>query len=140
MNTFQNIFYFTLIVFLNILFCFEIRAQDIRNSLNIISPGNSNYIHQNTENNNTWISVQTPSLPYYITDVFFIDSLYGWASHAGVGIGIVKTTNSGYSWDSVQFSPVGDFLASIYFLDRLTGWTCGSAGKLGRLQTVDLIG
>ncbi|MBK8981388.1 MAG: T9SS type A sorting domain-containing protein [Ignavibacteria bacterium] len=120
----------TFIVLLNILFCFEIRAQDIRNNLNIISPGNSNYIHQNTENNNTWISVQTPSLTRYITDVFFIDSLYGWASHAGVGIGIFKTTNSGYSWDSVRFSPVGDFLASIYFLDRLIGWTCGSAGKI----------
>lgn len=79
----------------------------------------------NNRNEDLWTMVQTPSRRYFMTDVFFIDSLNGWGCHSGVGIGIVKTTNSGYSWDSVQFSPVGDALNSIHFVNRSTGWTCG---------------
>ncbi|MBK6504327.1 MAG: hypothetical protein IPG02_01320 [Ignavibacteria bacterium] len=75
-------------------------------------------------NEDLWTMVQTPSRRYFMTDVFFIDSLNGWGCHSGVGIGIVKTTNR-IAWDSVQFSPVGDALNSIHFVNRSTGWTCG---------------
>lgn len=125
--------YYILIFLFLILFInsYDLFAQDNYDSdLNIFYPGSSNQLHENSNINNMWYGVQSPSVPYYITDVFFIDSLYGWASHGGVGIGIVKTTNSGYSWDSIQFSPVGNFLGGIYFLNRSTGWTCGSYGTI----------
>ncbi len=105
-------------------------GRSYNRSLNILSFPHHNFPKQNNFNNNDWVSVQTPSHVYYMTEVFFIDSLFGWACHAGVGIGIVKTTDGGVSWDSVQFGPLGDYLSGIHFIDRYTGWTCGSNGTI----------
>jgi len=66
-----------------------------------------------------------------INDIFFLDSLNGWAVTYGRinppdTAYIMKTTNGGDNWN-VQFSNVNDFLA-IQFTDENTGYACGGFG------------
>ncbi|MEZ4688776.1 MAG: T9SS type A sorting domain-containing protein [Ignavibacteria bacterium] len=66
-----------------------------------------------------------------INDIFFLDSLNGWAVTYGRinppdTAYILKTTNGGDNWN-VQFSNVNDFL-SIQFANENTGYACGGFG------------
>jgi len=72
-----------------------------------------------------------------ITDVFFLDSLTGWAVTNATNIGndttfVLKTTNSGDTW-VIQFRKLqtgGGFPGyfRIIFLNSQTGYTCGVNG------------
>ena len=74
---------------------------------------------------------QTLPVSDQINDLFFLDSLNGWAVTYGRinppdTAYIMKTTNGGDNWN-VQFSNVNDFLA-IQFTDENTGYACGGFG------------
>jgi photosystem II stability/assembly factor-like uncharacterized protein len=74
-----------------------------------------------------WRYVQTP-LIYAISDIFFIDSLYGWATHANGGV--LRTSNSGFNWDTTQLVNGAGPDNGIFFINSTTGWTVGVAGLI----------
>lgn len=65
---------------------------------------------------------QTLPVNDFINDIFFLDSLNGWA--AGRDGHIIRTTNGGDNWD-VQINSAGN-LFSIQFLDGFTGYCLGN--------------
>ncbi|MGH2575598.1 MAG: YCF48-related protein [Ignavibacteria bacterium] len=76
-----------------------------------------------------WQYVQTP-VPYQILDLFFIDSLHGWAGHTGNGA--LRTTNSGFNWDIISFNDTS-FTTSyngVHFINQNTGWAVGGAVQI----------
>lgn len=72
-----------------------------------------------------WQMVQIPPpFNYFIADIFFVDSLYGWATHGNGGI--LKTTNSGFNWTHTEIIPGGGgCICGVYFINKDTGWICG---------------
>ena len=73
-----------------------------------------------------WQMVQTPVTSSFV-EVFFLDSLRGWASHTGNGC--MRTTDSGFNWDVTTFNDT-TFSTSyngIYFIDQNVGWCVGGA-------------
>jgi photosystem II stability/assembly factor-like uncharacterized protein len=66
-----------------------------------------------------------------ISDIFFLDSLTGWAVTPFVTQNdttyVLKTTNGGDNW-FIQFVGIGQFVGRnrIYFLNANTGFTCGN--------------
>ena len=115
-----------LLICLNIL---SVKSQD--NSINSYDPETGCWY---TYNNQTfsndvfagWQFIQTP-VTSQITDIFFTDSLNGWATHASMGA--LKTTNSGFNWTAISFNDTNftTLFNSIYFIDINTGWTVGGA-------------
>lgn len=74
---------------------------------------------------------QTLPVSDQINDIFFLDSLNGWAVTYGRinppdTAYIIKTTNGGNNWN-IQYQYVNDFLA-IQFCDENTGYACGGFG------------
>jgi photosystem II stability/assembly factor-like uncharacterized protein len=86
---------------------------------------------EGTENNPvfTWQPVQTP-VTYQIIKVFFIDFLYGWASHNGNGA--LRSTDSGFNWITISFNDTNfsTLYNGVYFLDRNTGWIVGGSVQI----------
>lgn len=73
-----------------------------------------------------WQAIQTPSTSSFL-DVFFIDSVKGWASHTGNGC--MRTIDGGFTWATTTFDDT-NFTTSyegIFFIDKLTGWCVGGA-------------
>ena len=66
-----------------------------------------------------------------ISDIFFLDSLTGWAVTPFVTQNdttyVLKTTNGGDNW-FIQFTGTGQFVGRnrIYFINTNTGFTCGN--------------
>ncbi|RPI18535.1 MAG: T9SS C-terminal target domain-containing protein [Ignavibacteriae bacterium] len=90
---------------------------------------NENYYSAKDEFTNdifNWQYIQLP-YPFNITDIFFKDSLYGWASHEGNGV--FRTTDSGFNWDTSKFG-TNNHIGGVHFIDRYTGWTVGVGGKI----------
>ena len=52
-------------------------------------------IHVNLYAQGTWESVESPT-DQFLTSVYFVDSLYGWA--VGYSGTIIHTTNGGTDW------------------------------------------
>ena len=73
------------------------------------------------------IAVDSMSADKDLKDIFFADSMHGWA--VGVEGTIIYTHNAGVSWTS-QTSPTSDDLHSVFFTDTLTGYAVGSFGVL----------
>ena len=92
--------------------------------------GSSNKIKSFESTNMTpalfnWQMVQIPPpFNYFIADIFFVDSSYGWATHGNGGI--LKTTNSGFNWVHTEIIPGGGgCICGVYFINKDTGWICG---------------
>ena len=61
------------------------------------------------------------------SDIFFVDSTYGWA----VGPGVWRTTDGGITWR--HLGPVGGTtLQRVVFANRLRGWVRDSDGRIYR--------
>lgn len=74
----------------------------------------------------TWQYVTTP-VPYNMNDIYFADSLNGWAVHTGNGG--ISTTDGGFTWQLISFNDT-NFTTTyngVYFLNNLTGWCVGGA-------------
>jgi len=69
----------------------------------------------------TWISQETPVKNVGLKDVFFLDSLKGFA--VGQSQTILKTTDGGFSWTGQ--SEGGIDLQQIFFIDTANGWVVG---------------
>ncbi|MBU1680142.1 MAG: T9SS type A sorting domain-containing protein [Bacteroidetes bacterium] len=74
-----------------------------------------------------------------IWDIYFIDSLLGWATGTSawdVGLNtfgadfIFKTTDGGKNWITTKLPGYFYMLKSIYFADRLKGWAVGLGGRI----------
>jgi len=89
--------------------------------------GNSGRSSDNTQT--IWQNVATP-LSTQITDIFFIDSLKGWLTHASNGA--MRTTDSGFNWSTISFNDTNFTTAynSVYFINQNTGWCLGGAVQI----------
>jgi photosystem II stability/assembly factor-like uncharacterized protein len=70
-----------------------------------------------------------------VEDIFFLDSLRGWASAfnytvAPYGTILLKTRNGGKTWDTSTYSEENTFITSVFFLDTLHGWMGGKPNLL----------
>ncbi len=70
-----------------------------------------------------------------ISDIFFIDSLTGWAT-TGDGLPndsnyILKTTNGGNNWQ-IKFTAYRDFFR-VRFINQNTGFVCGGLNNIGQV-------
>lgn len=76
-----------------------------------------------------WNFINT-SVTSQITDVQYISSANGWATHNGMGL--VFTTNSGTSWISISFydSTFTTSYNGVHFLNSQTGWAVGGAMQI----------
>ena len=66
----------------------------------------------------SWESVESPT-NQFLTSVYFVDSLYGWA--VGDSGTIIHTTNGGSDW-SFQNSKTENKIVDVFFLNRELGW------------------
>jgi photosystem II stability/assembly factor-like uncharacterized protein len=66
----------------------------------------------------TWERLNSPT-DDYLSSVYFVDSLYGWA--AGFSGTIIHTSNGGDDW-IIQDSETENNILDIFFLDRNLGW------------------
>jgi photosystem II stability/assembly factor-like uncharacterized protein len=66
----------------------------------------------------TWERLNSPTNEY-LSSVFFVDSLFGWA--AGFSGTIIHTTNGGNDWE-LQDSKTENNIFDIFFLNRNLGW------------------
>ncbi|MGA2669762.1 MAG: T9SS type A sorting domain-containing protein [Ignavibacteria bacterium] len=85
-----------------------------------------NEMHLGTDTVFSWRYVQT-LVSYYITSVFFYDSMSGWATHGNGGV--LRTKDSGFNWDSTNFN-VGGPMNGVFFINKSTGWVAGIAGMI----------
>jgi photosystem II stability/assembly factor-like uncharacterized protein len=67
----------------------------------------------------TWHSIEPRATDQGLSDIFFADSLHGWA--VGQYGAVVATTDGGLSWNA-QNSTVTDTFVSVYFSDNMHGW------------------
>ncbi len=66
----------------------------------------------------TWERIESPT-DNYLTSVYFVDSLYGWA--VGDSGTIIHTSNSGADW-VIQDSKTENNIWDVFFLNRNLGW------------------
>jgi photosystem II stability/assembly factor-like uncharacterized protein len=78
---------------------------------------------------------QTSNTTYFLNDVCFVDSLYGWAvggwsspdpSDTTVGI-CLRTTNGGDTWTMVYDTTERSMMLSVSFANRNHGWMMGDS-------------
>jgi photosystem II stability/assembly factor-like uncharacterized protein len=93
--------------------------------------GGENSIYKTTDGGNTWFPVNI-SAPidsiffygYYVNNVYFTDSIYGWATgSAGERSFVMKTTDGGSNWSNC--TPDVTYLYDILFIDSLKGGVTG---------------
>lgn len=91
---------------------------------------NSSY-NQNISSSSlfSWKFVVAP-VSASMQDVFFIDSLFGWAGHTGNGG--IRTTNSGFNWEIFSFNDTTftTVYNGVYFIDRNIGWCVGGGVQI----------
>ncbi len=66
----------------------------------------------------TWESVDSPT-NQFLTSVYFVDSLYGWA--VGDSGTIIRTVDGGSNW-VFQNSETENTIVNVFFLNRELGW------------------
>lgn len=116
------------------------------NCLNLFSQGTDIYNYDNktdlwqynrnsfTDKKSTdklfqWQFVQTP-ITSQLTEIFFYDSTYGWATHTNNGA--MRTTDGGYNWLTISFADT-TFTTSysgVFFINLQTGWCCGGSVQI----------
>ena len=108
-------------------------------------------IRKTTDGGNTWNPLTLPSLSppyyYYISAIYFTDSLTGFAVGANVDtstfnlVGVIlMTTDAGQTWTNINTVANNDSLdqmplSSVRFVNSQTGYTTGMRGKV--LKTTD---
>lgn len=138
----NTIFFAICTVLFSFMLAMQAHSQSLNNSqrylpeYNLWLPGSSNN-HSNAMLQPYEKRYHTDSLYYWdyvntniccITDIFFIDSLYGWATYnAG---GVIRTSNSGFNWDSTKLVSGQAYVNGIHFIDRNTGWAVGNVGLI----------
>jgi photosystem II stability/assembly factor-like uncharacterized protein len=74
--------------------------------------------------------VQDSGVPYFITDLSFVDEDYGWAVTVKevfpFNTIILKTTNGGEDWVADDFQDSSAFMRTVFFFDSLCGFIGGS--------------
>jgi photosystem II stability/assembly factor-like uncharacterized protein len=70
----------------------------------------------------TWERLNSPT-DKYLSSVYFVDSLYGWAV-GDLGT-IIHTTNGGTSWLLQNSNTDSLIIRDVFFLDRNLGWAVG---------------
>jgi hypothetical protein len=63
---------------------------------------------------------------FSIQSIYFLDSLYGWATGDGLPYKVFRTTNGGNNWDSTLATPGRG--NHIYFINSNTGWVSVGGG------------
>jgi photosystem II stability/assembly factor-like uncharacterized protein len=94
------------------------------------------YFFRSEDGGKTWDKY--PFYSYYVSDIFFIDSLKGWAviENNDYSDRIAFTENGGKSWELQLDDTSGTFngLRSISFADSLNGVACGYDAKILRTK------
>lgn len=76
---------------------------------------------------------QTNPVSFYINDMFFLNSRFGWIISNEAfpgGSTIISTTNGGVNWTAYDFPDSTKLLRSIFFLDSLNGYVAGFGGAI----------
>jgi photosystem II stability/assembly factor-like uncharacterized protein len=92
--------------------------------------GDSGIIIHTSNGGNSW-SIQQTGINSNIYDIFFMNSLKGWAVANDVSYNstlVLKTTNGGENWTSYFFPDTNNIIMAIYFLDTLKGFMGGFNG------------
>jgi photosystem II stability/assembly factor-like uncharacterized protein len=100
------------------------------NKATLIAAGTESTIVQSKDRGESWTIVHSGTNAY-LTDVCFVDSLYGYAAGSGY---LLKTTDGGSTWmvvtQSVPYNP-----SFIHFIDRKIGFGVGSSSYI--VKTTD---
>jgi photosystem II stability/assembly factor-like uncharacterized protein len=84
-------------------------------------PNISGWIKRTTDGGQTWLNIASNLKP--INDIFFVDSLIGWAcSEYGQ---IYKSTDGGRTWNLNFTVPNSQPIRSIFFTSADSGWMAG---------------
>ncbi|MBK8552108.1 MAG: T9SS type A sorting domain-containing protein [Ignavibacteria bacterium] len=100
-------------------------------SLNGWASGDDGVIIHTSDGGNTFV-IQNSTIPFYINDIFFLNSRLGWVvanEFVFSGTTILTTTNGGLLWTSELFSDTTLFFKTIYFRDSLNGYMAGISGS-----------
>lgn len=98
--------------------------------------GNKGIILKTTDGGKQWIK-QTDSSKTFLSQIFFVDKLNGWAVGAESGTGysvVLKTTNGGENWIKLPLT-TGPLL-SVFFINSNTGWIVGGPVDRGAMGIV----
>jgi photosystem II stability/assembly factor-like uncharacterized protein len=105
-------------------FTYFITAIFFTDSKNGYITSNFGVIYKTTDSGISW-ATQTESLTgINFNNVFFVDSLTGWAVSSNRGF-IFKTTDAGLNWNNK--TPTGSGLNKIFFIDYNRGWAVGGS-------------
>lgn len=94
--------------------------------------GDSGTIIATTNGGRNW-SLQESHIRHEILDIFFLDTLRGWATAWDLSGSEFKTvmlftTNGGAYWDTMTVAQDGILIAALYFRDSLNGYCGGYRG------------
>ena len=64
------------------------------------------------------------------SQVYFVNSNYGWMMFEGNNASIYRTSNGGNSWIQTYIPSSGAWIGRITFASQNTGWAYGSTGKI----------
>ncbi len=93
------------------------------NNSTVIATGTMSTVIQSRDRGESWAVTHTgPNA--YLTDAYFVDSLYGYAVGSRM---IIKTGDGGSTWTTCLPSVPYD-LSAVHFLDRNVGYAAGSSG------------
>jgi len=96
--------------------------------------GGRDYILKTTNSGNSW---EEYDFGFYVLiyDIFFIDSLYGWA--VGTPDAIFKTTNGGENWEIISYTNnYGNEFTNVVFINYQIGFIT-EPGYRGLLKSTD---
>jgi photosystem II stability/assembly factor-like uncharacterized protein len=106
-----------------------LRKLSFVDSLTGWATGEAGTIIRTTDGGTSW-EIQNSTVQTFITDIFFLDRNFGWATTIEDVFPfksiILKTTNGGENWYTAYFPDSTEFIRTIYFLDTLNGFVGGS--------------
>jgi photosystem II stability/assembly factor-like uncharacterized protein len=106
-----------------------LRKLSFVDSLTGWATGEAGTIIRTTDGGTSW-EIQNSTVQTFITDIFFLDRNFGWATTIEDVFPfksiILKTTNGGENWLTAYFPDSSEYIRTIYFLDTLNGFVGGS--------------
>jgi len=107
-----------------------LRKLSFVDSLTGWASGDAGIIIRTTDGGNSW-EIQNSNVQTFITDVFFLDKNFGWATTIEdvfpFNSVILNTTNGGESWSTNYFPNPSVYIRTIHFLDTLHGFVGGAS-------------